>query len=267
MGEITKITKQVKNDERYNIFMDGKYAFSVDESVLAHFQLRKGLELDELMISELQYKDEAKKAFNKVLHFLSYRMRTEKEIRNHLKEAELDDSLIQEVIHKLSEYKYINDKEFAEAFVQTQLNTSDKGPQWIKGELAKKGVDELLVENALTPFTTEIQVDKGVAIAQKLLHKYRKDSLVQAKQKINQNLLRKGYTSSINKIVWEAIETDRSTDEQWEALTHQGMKVHRRLQSKFSGIQYEQKMKQTLYRKGFSLEKIDAFLEKLKNEE
>ena len=53
MGKITKITKQVKNDERYNLFIDGKYAFSVDEAVLARFQLRKGLDVDELEISEI----------------------------------------------------------------------------------------------------------------------------------------------------------------------------------------------------------------------
>ncbi len=41
MGIITKITKQVKNDERYNLFIDGKYSFSVDEAVTGKISAEK----------------------------------------------------------------------------------------------------------------------------------------------------------------------------------------------------------------------------------
>lgn len=267
MGVITKITKQVKNDERYNLFIDGKYAFSVDEVVLAKFGLRKGLEVDELEISEVQYDDDVKKALNKAIHFLSYRMRTEKEIRDHLKDSELDGAIIGEVIHKLKDMKYIDDLEFAKAFTGTQINTSDKGPGWIRGELYRKGVDDPYIEEALDAFTFEMQVDKAAAISEKLMKKYRKDSFMIAKQKIEQNLQRKGYPGAVMKIVWETIDTERDTDEQWNALYHQGQKAHRRLSSKYEGYEYEHRMKQTLYRKGFAIEKIERLLEVLKEEE
>jgi regulatory protein len=267
MGVITKITKQVKNDERYNLFIDGKYAFSVDEVVLAKFGLRKGLEVDELEISGMQYEDDVKKALNKAIHYLSYRMRTEKEIRDHLKDGELEEGIIDEVIHKLNDMKYINDLEFAQAFTGTQINTSDKGPGWIRGELYRKGVDDPYIEEALEAFTFEKQVDKAVAISEKLMKKYRKDSFMIAKQKIEQNLLRKGYSGAVMKTVWETIETEREPDEQWDAIYHQGQKAHRKLSSKYDGYEYEQKMKQTLYRKGFSIEKIERLLEVLKEEE
>ncbi|NMH69212.1 recombination regulator RecX [Bacillus sp. RO3] len=267
MGKITKITKQVKNDERYNLFIDGIYAFSVDESVLAKFQLRKGLEVDELEISELQYEDDVKKAFNKAIHYLSYRMRTEREIRDHLREGDLEDDIIGEVIHKLNEMKYINDLEFAHAFVGTHMNTSDKGPTWIQGELRRKGVDDPYIEEALSAFTEDKQVDKAVALTEKLLQKYRKDSKMIARQKIEQNLMRKGYPGSVMKIVWETVESDRNDDERWDAVYHQGLKAHRKLSGKYEGFEYNQKMKQTLYRKGFSIEDIDRLLEEIKENE
>lgn len=266
MGVITKITKQVKNDERYNLFIDGKYAFSVDEVVLAKFGLRKGLEVDELEVSEMQYEDDVKKALNKAIHFLSYRMRTEKEIRDHLKDNELEEGIIGEVIHKLKDMKYINDLEFAHAFTGTQINTSDKGPSWIRGELSRKGVDDPFIEEALEAFSFDMQIDKAVAIAEKLMKKYRKDSFMIAKQKIEQNLQRKGYPGAVMKLVWETVDTERDSDEQWDALYHQGKKAHRRLSSKYEGYEYEQKMKQTLYRKGFPVEKIERLLDELKEE-
>jgi regulatory protein len=267
MGVISKITKQVKNDERYNLFIDGKYAFSVDEVVLAKFGLRKGLEVDELEISEMQYEDDVKKMLNKAIHFLSYRMRTEKEIREHLKDGEVEEGIIDEVIHKLNDMKYLNDLEFAHAFTGTQINTSDKGPGWIRGELYRKGVDDPFIEEALEAFTFEMQVEKAAVLSEKLLKKYRKDSFRIAKQKIDQNLQRKGYQGAVMKAVWETVETGRDTDEQWDALYHQGQKAHRRLSSKYEGYEYEQKMKQALYRKGFPIEKIDQLLEVLKEEE
>lgn len=267
MGKISKITKQVKNDERYNLFIDGKYAFSVDEAILAKFQLRKGLEIDELEISELQYEDDVKKAFNKAIQYLAYRMRTEKEIRDHLQEGDPEDGIIQEVIHKLNDIKYINDLEFAHAFVGTHMNTSDKGPTWIRGELRRKGVDDPYIEEALAVFSVEKQVDKAVGLTEKLLQKYRKDSKMIARQKIEQNLMRKGYPGSVMKIVWETVESDRDDDEKWDAVYHQGLKAHRKLSSKYDGYEYVQKMKQTLYRKGFSMEDIERLLEELKENE
>lgn len=62
MPFITKISTQKKNTERFNIFLDEKYAFSVDADVLVRFDLKKGKELDELDILEIQYGDDVQKS-------------------------------------------------------------------------------------------------------------------------------------------------------------------------------------------------------------
>jgi regulatory protein len=67
MPNITKITTQKKRKDRYNIFVDEKYAFSVDEEVLLKFQLKKGMELDDLLLAEIQFHDEIQKAFTDAL--------------------------------------------------------------------------------------------------------------------------------------------------------------------------------------------------------
>ena len=105
---IAKITTQKKNTERFNIFLkNGKgeeeYGFSVDQNVLIKFQLKKGLEIDELAIEELQFADDVKKATNVALNYLSHRMRSKKEIISHLKTKEIEGPIIHEVLHKLEE--------------------------------------------------------------------------------------------------------------------------------------------------------------------
>lgn len=63
MPYITKISAQKNNTERVNIFLDEKYAFSVDLDVLVQHDLKKGKELDEADIIEIQFGDAVKKGF------------------------------------------------------------------------------------------------------------------------------------------------------------------------------------------------------------
>ena len=85
MRTITKITTQQKNTERYNIFTDEgsgeQYAFSVDEAVLIKFGLKKGMDLDDFLYTEICYEDDIRKSYNLALHYLGRRMRSESEVR------------------------------------------------------------------------------------------------------------------------------------------------------------------------------------------
>jgi regulatory protein len=267
MGVITKITKQVKNEERYNIFIDGEYSFSVDEEILARFQLGKGKEIDEMAIAEIGYEDDVRKAFNLAIHYLSFRMRTEKEVSDYLKKKELGDAVAIEAIEKLKKYKYLNDREFAQAYVNTQINTTDKGPGTVERELASKGVDKASIDDALAAFTQAIQLEKAMALTDKLFKKYKKDSAIVAKQKTEQNLARKGYPFSIINLAWEETDNEKSEDEKLEAVLVHARKAHNRLVSKYTGYDYQMKMKQNLYRKGFLMEEIEGAIERLKEEE
>lgn len=81
--KITSITAQ-KRPGRFNVFLDGNYAFSVSEEVLVKFQLSKGKELDSADLEEIFKADDLSKALNKALDYLSYSLRTEKETRQKL---------------------------------------------------------------------------------------------------------------------------------------------------------------------------------------
>jgi regulatory protein len=265
---ITKITTQKKNQDRFNIFMDyGKgeeYAFSVDTEVLIKFQLKKGMELDDLSFLEVQYQDDIRKAYNLAIHYLARRMRSEKEIRDYLVQKEKEEPVINEVIHKLLSYKYINDEEYALAFVRTQVNTTDKGPDVIRMDLKERGINEALSKQALAQFPQELQVEKATKIYEKAFQKYAKDSQRIIHQKAENLLLRKGYPFDIINIAAQEANLDKDTDEEMEAIQYQGEKAHRKFNG-YTGYEYEQKMKQTLFRKGFSMDLIEKFMESIKN--
>ncbi|WP_078549864.1 recombination regulator RecX [Litchfieldia alkalitelluris] len=270
MAVISKITTQQKNTERFNVFLDNgngkdEYAFSVDQNVLIKFNLKKGLELDSLDISEIQFDDEVKKGTNTAISFLAHRMRSEKEVVDYLKKKEIEAPIIQEIIHRLYEFSYLNDKDFATAYVRTQLKTTVKGPEVIKRELEEKGIKVYIIEDSLMEYNRNQQVDVAKGIASKLSSKNSRVSSLEQKKKIEQTLLRKGFPWDIINEATKEVEIENDVDDQWEALTYQGEKALRKYQ-KFEGYVFEQKMKQALYRKGFSIELIDKYLETLQEE-
>lgn len=268
MAIITKITTQQKNQDRYNIFMDyGKgeeFAFSVDEDVLIKYQLKKGLELDEFSLMEIHYHDDIRKAYNSAIAYLARRMRSVKEIKDYLLKKEIEEPVIQEVIHKLTDQKYIDDQEYAFLYVRTQINTTDKGPGLIQMELKERGIEQRFIENALEPYTFDLQIERTTNISEKFLKKYSKDSKRVLKQKLETLLVKKGYSFDVINTALRTIDIDKEAEDELEAIRYQGKKAHRKF-SQYTGFEYEQKMKQYLFRKGFSMEVIDQFLLELKD--
>lgn len=263
MAIITKITTQTKNTERFNIFTDDgtgeKFAFSVDSDTLIKFQLKKGMELDDFSLMEIEYQDDVRKAYNIAVHHLARRMRSEKEVRDYLLQKEVEGPVIDEIIHKLTNQKYINDAEFALAFVRTQANTTDKGPDLIKLELKDKGISPEILMQALEEFPQEQQIEKAGKITGKFLSKTAKESWKVQKLKLEQLLLRKGYTYDVIQLAIQENEGVKEANEELEAIRFQGEKLQRKF-SNYEGFEYEQRMKQALYRKGFSKEIIEKYL-------
>jgi regulatory protein len=265
MAIITKITAQQKNTERFNVFVDygkGKgeeFAYSVDGDVLIKFQLKKGMELDDFSSLEIQYQDSIRKAYNLAVNYLSWRMRSEKEVKDYLVKKEMDEPIINEILHRLSTQKYINDEDFAIAFVRTQVNSTDKGPNEIKRELREKGIAEGIQIKVLKEFPLEQQIERATKISEKFFQKNTKESGKVLKQKLENLLLRKGYSFEVISIAVNETFVTNEPDEDMEAIRYQGEKADRKF-SQYSGYEYNQKMKQTLFRKGFSIEIIEKFL-------
>ncbi|EIJ82072.1 recombination regulator RecX [Bacillus methanolicus PB1] len=266
MAVITKITVQQKNQERYNIYMDfGKgeeYAFSVDKDTLIKFKLKKGFEVDPFLLTEIQYQDDIRKGYHLAINFLAKSMRSEGEVRNYLAEKEIDEPIIKEVILKLYEYKFLDDREYAKAYVRTQKNTTDKGTELIRKGLREKWIGENLIEEALNEYSSEEQIDTAVKVSEKFLSKNRLESERTLKLKLEQLLLRKGFSIDVIQAVLREVNFDKKEEEEMAAIRHHGEKLKRKY-NKFTGYEFEQKMKQALYRKGFSIDLIEHYLSEL----
>jgi regulatory protein len=270
MPIISKISIQKHNKDRYSIFTDSgrgeEYAFSVDEDVLIKYQLKKGMELDDLAVMEMLFQDDIRKAFNTAINYLAHRMRSEAEVRDYLKKKEVAEPVIKEAIHKLYDLKFLNDEEFALAYVRTQINTTDKGAGVIKLELKGKGIAPAIITNVVDEVSFDDQLEKAIKLSEKYAQKNKNDSSRILKQKIEQMLQRKGYAFPIIRAALEQTEVEKEDDGEMDALRYQGEKLHNKY-VKLPTREYRQKMKMALYRKGFPMEFIDEFIAEKENEE
>lgn len=263
MPKITKISVQQKRTDRYNIEVDGEYAFSVDEAVLMEFNLRKGSRIAKAEVEEIQIRDGVQKGLNAAINYLSIRMRSEKEVLDYLKRKEVELDAAAEILKRLRSMNYLDDEQFASAFVKTQIQTTDKGPYLIWRELKEKGINEEIGSKAMEQFTEEEQIEKAARLYEKQLKKYKRDSAFLQKKKAEEQVITKGYSSSILKQA--AVTAPPDEEQEVEALMHQAKKAHRRYQS-YEPSEYRQKMKMALYRKGFDFSAIDQAIEKLQEE-
>ena len=266
MFVITKIGRQKNNPERYNIYLNEQYAFAVDESTLIKFGLTKGKMLEQFEIDDITYEDEIAKAFNKALHFLSFQMRSEYEVKKKLLDLKFGEAVVLEALRKLEKLGFLNDETYSKALLETKKKTAKKGPRAIQQDLSKKGIDKNLQEQILNLYTNEEQMEIAMQLAEKEVRAGAKKTPAQIKQKVQDLLLRKGYSYSIVSEVLDQLKLERE-DEDWQNLIEaQGEKIWRKYSVKFSGNELRMKTKQALYQKGFPIDVINRFIEEKEND-
>ena len=191
-------------------------------------------------------------------------MRTKQEIEDFY-EKEVGQAIISEVVSKLLHDRYINDKEYAVLYMRTQSNVNRKGPTVIKRELLNKGVQDSIITHSLQEYPKEKQIENALFLIEKKKNLI-KNILLQMKLKLDEMLVRKGYSREVIQICLEELKDEKDDEKQQEALHYHGNKYYEKYK-KHDGWTFENKMKQALYRKGFSIDEIEIFLQMKREEE
>lgn len=147
--KITSIQKQIKRTNRYSIYIDEKYSFSLSESALIDQGLAKNQELSEVQVSTLKKLQEDDKLFAQTLRYLSYRARSEWEITQYLKRKKAPPSLIDEILNKLRDIHLINDQEYAKSYVRSRLLSRQLSNRKLVFELKQKHIEEKDIKSAV----------------------------------------------------------------------------------------------------------------------
>lgn len=147
MKKITAIEAQ-KNRNRVNIHLDGEFAFGLARITAAW--LKVGDMLSDEKIASLQAEDMRERALQQALLFLSYRARSEKEIRQNLLKHEFTEDAIETTLEKLRINNLANDPEFARAWVENRNTFRPRSRRALLMELRQKGLDDETAQAAVS---------------------------------------------------------------------------------------------------------------------
>lgn len=180
--KITDLKQGVKNPNRVNVFVDGKFAFSLDVAQVVDFKIKVGKLLEPEELLEYQKASEFGKLYQRTLEWVLTRPRSEKELRDYLYkkvyEKKLDKKYIDDIVEKLKEKKYLDDTRFAEWYVENRFVKKGASARRLRMELMKKGVGKSIIEEALSA-SERNDKDEILKIIAKKRAKYTDEKLIQ----------------------------------------------------------------------------------------
>jgi len=140
MSKVTAIRVGRGRGKRANVLLDGKFAFSLEAEVAAKEGLQVGQELADTQVKALVTSDHFHRCLNAAAHYLSYRPRSESELRERLQQRGFDGDSVEAVVANLKEQGLVNDMAFAQFWKDNRESFSPRS-QWLtKLELRRKGV-------------------------------------------------------------------------------------------------------------------------------
>ncbi len=144
---ITLLEIQKGNPGRVNVFLNNRYAFAV--RLLDAAVLKQGQTLSQEEISRLKKVDDRYKAYRAAINFLAYRARSQRETERHLNRKGFSPEIINQTIARLCSQKYIDDLEFAQAWIKSRQSRKPSSKSALRFELNQKGVDEKIIKELL----------------------------------------------------------------------------------------------------------------------
>jgi regulatory protein len=143
---ITALEQQVKNPERFNIYVDGEFSLGVSADLMLKMQLHLDQEISAADLDELKNEEIRQQATERAINYLSFRPRSREEVRRYLRKKETPPEIIEIVLERLQRLDYLNDRSFASFWVESRERFNPRGAQGLRNELREKGVEREIVE-------------------------------------------------------------------------------------------------------------------------
>jgi regulatory protein len=168
--------------------------------------------LDEAEMADLKTADTYAQAKNDAVRLLSYRPRSVQEVSQKLVQKGYDDLVIEQVVQHLQEVELLDDKAFADYWVEQRQTFKPRSRLALRHELRRKGVNRRLIETAVA---TIDETDAARRAVEAKLWRWRSLPQEIFEQKAGQYLQRRGFSYEIIKPVlhqlWQSVADEHDT--------------------------------------------------------
>ena len=222
----------------YKIDITGYGDIQLHEETILKYELLLKKNITSLLIQEIIDFDKTWDVYYAGLKLLKARFRSTKDLKELLIKKEYPTNLVNDTINKLIKQGYLDDR----------ILTSSRGPLRIKKELLNKGVSIDIVNDEISAFTSDLQIEKIDKIIRIALKSNRNRGGNVLKNKIINDLVSSGYDISlINKVI-----SNYEFDNNLEIAKKEYEKLLKKYEKKYSGRELDYKIREKLYQKGLS---------------
>lgn len=161
-ARITALKIQARDKDRVNVFVDGKYRFSLDITQVAELGIKNGAEYSEEELVELENESQFGKLYTRSLEYALVRPRSQRELKDYLYRKTRDTrtktgdikkgvskELTERVFQRLSDKGYLNDEKFARFWVENRNVRKGTSLRKLQSELQGKGVESSIIQRVL----------------------------------------------------------------------------------------------------------------------
>lgn len=186
--KITAIRSQVKRTDRYSVFVDGQYVFSLSDSALLESKLIAGQEITPADVKRFKQLSADDKLYNNALAYAALRPRSTWEMEQYLRRKKSPPELEKRILSKLSKIGLTDDEVFARSWVDNRRLLKPISRRKLTLELRAKRVPDEIARRVLDEDGTDEH-----AVLKELVARKRKQSRYQDDQKLMQYLAGQGF--------------------------------------------------------------------------
>ena len=206
MSKITDLRIGRGGEKRINIFLDGRFAFSLSAEVAEREELQIGQELSESQVQELTHSDQFQRCLNAAYRYLGYRPRSEYEIRERMQRRGFSGEAIDAVIARLKEQGLLDDAAFAKFWKENRESFRPRS-QWLtRSELKRKGVTTEVIDEVVDDMDDE---DNAYRAAVQKTHHWKLADYQCFRRRLGDYLRRRGFNYGVINHTVERIWQER----------------------------------------------------------
>ena len=190
MPQITDIRVQKNRKDRVNVFIDGRYAFALDQISMFDARLEIGQDVSDERLEELVDKAGLDSAMSVALRYLTARPRSERELRDRLRRRQVGEVVIDRTVEKLRTKGLLDDFTFAQYWVDQRVTFRPRSRRMLEMELRQKGVDGEAIKGVILDMDDEAEAYRA---AQRRARSLPADDFDSFFKKLVDHLRRRGF--------------------------------------------------------------------------
>lgn len=247
-----KSYRKLKNNV-YELTFDNKEKYKLFDDIIVKYELLISKKMDKRKLEMLLDENTKLEAYYKALKLISIKMRTELEIRKYLLKYNYNKKSVDAAIKRLTKEDLINPENYAQAYVNDSMNLTLNGPEKIRDNLKKLGIDDNTSEKYLSKIKTDEWIERIKVIISKKM-KLNKNSEKMFKNKMYRELILLGYEIDDIKLVLKEINIDDK-----EIFLKDAEKIYKKCLERYPD-QVEYTFKNKMYAKGYEIDDINEYL-------